>query len=53
MAQQPFLVTELFEQRICDYTNSPYAVAVDNLSSAIYLCLIYEKEFGKIDPIIS
>lgn len=53
MAQEPFLVTELFEQKICDYTNAPYAVAVDNLSSAIYLCLMYEKQFGKTDPDVS
>jgi hypothetical protein len=53
MAQEPFLVTELFEQKICNYTNAPYAVAVDNLSSAIYLCLMYEKEFGKIDPAVT
>jgi dTDP-4-amino-4,6-dideoxygalactose transaminase len=47
MAQLPFKVTELFELEICKYTSSPYAVCVDSLSSALYLCLIYEKQFGK------
>ena len=49
MAQLPFKVTENFEEEICKYTNSPFAVCVDSLSSALYLCLIYEKEFGKTD----
>lgn len=35
-------VTAEFEQALCDYTGSPYAVAVDNASNALFLCLMRE-----------
>jgi dTDP-4-amino-4,6-dideoxygalactose transaminase len=35
---------ELFEQRLCEYTGAPYAVAVDRCTNAILLSLEY---FGK------
>ena len=35
-------VTREFEQQLCAYTNSPFAVAVDNMSNALFLCLYYE-----------
>lgn len=37
----PHKVTADFEQAICDYTNAPYCVAVDNQSNALFLCLEY------------
>lgn len=38
-AQGVHKITEQFEQRLCDYTGAPYAVAVDNCSNALFLAL--------------
>ena len=46
MAQGIYKITETFEQMLCDYTGSPYAVAVDNQSNALFLALYYEKVTG-------
>ena len=46
MAQGIYKITETFEQMLCDYTGSPYAVAVDNQSNALFLALYYEKVSG-------
>jgi len=35
---------ELFEQRLCEYTGAPYAVAVDRCTNAILLALEYSKK---------
>jgi dTDP-4-amino-4,6-dideoxygalactose transaminase len=35
---------ELFEQRLCEYTGAPYAVAVDRCTNAILLALEYQKK---------
>ena len=32
---------ELFEQRLCEFTGAPYAVAVDRCTNAILLCMEY------------
>jgi dTDP-4-amino-4,6-dideoxygalactose transaminase len=34
---------DLFEQKLCEYTGAPYAVAVDRCTNAIILCLEYVK----------
>jgi dTDP-4-amino-4,6-dideoxygalactose transaminase len=39
MAQGAHKITADFEQRLCDYTGSPYAVAIDNCSNALFLCM--------------
>jgi len=39
-------ITKIFEQSLCDYTGAKYAVAVDNQSNAIGLCLMYHKING-------
>jgi len=39
-------VTALFEQELCKYLGSPYAVAVDSATSAIELCLMRENVKG-------
>lgn len=31
----------MFEQRVAEYTGAPYAIALDNLSNALFLCLYY------------
>jgi len=35
-------ITKEFEKKICDYTNSPYCICVDNASNALFLALYYE-----------
>ena len=37
----PHKVTADFEQGLCDYTGSKYAVAIDSCSNALFLCLKY------------
>lgn len=39
MAQGAHKITEEFEKRLCDYTGAPYAVAIDNCSNALFLCM--------------
>lgn len=41
----PHAITKEFEKALCEYTGAPFAVAVDNASNALYLCLVYYKEF--------
>ena len=40
-------ITADFEDALCAYTGSPYAVAVDNQSNALFLALKYEGIEGK------
>jgi dTDP-4-amino-4,6-dideoxygalactose transaminase len=40
-AQHIHKVTEEFEEDLCKYTGAPFAVAVDNMSNALWLCLMY------------
>lgn len=47
MAEGIYLITEQFEESLCKYTGSPYAVTVDNQSNALFLCLMYENIKGK------
>jgi dTDP-4-amino-4,6-dideoxygalactose transaminase len=47
MAQGAHKITEQFEQELCKYTGSPYAVAVDNCSNALFLALWYEINIKK------
>jgi dTDP-4-amino-4,6-dideoxygalactose transaminase len=47
MAQGVHKITEEFEEKVASYTGSPYAVAVDNMSNALFLCLYYEKINGQ------
>jgi dTDP-4-amino-4,6-dideoxygalactose transaminase len=42
-AQGPHIITELFEKELCRYTGAPYAVAVDNASNGLFLCLVRER----------
>ena len=37
----PFTVVSLFESAVADYTGSPYAVAVDSCTNALFLCCKY------------
>jgi dTDP-4-amino-4,6-dideoxygalactose transaminase len=44
---QGYNVTDVFEKAICKYTGSPYAVAVDCCSNALFLSLMYDNIKGK------
>lgn len=46
MAQGVYKITEQFEEKIASYTGAPYAVALDNMSNALFLALYYEKVNG-------
>ena len=46
MAQGVYKITEQFENKVAEYTGSPYAVALDNMSNALFLALYYEKVQG-------
>lgn len=37
-------ITREFERKIAEYTGAPYAVALDNMSNALFLALTYWKE---------
>jgi dTDP-4-amino-4,6-dideoxygalactose transaminase len=47
MAQGVHKITEDFEKSLCDYTGAPYAIALDNMSNALFLSLYYEKNIKK------
>lgn len=47
MASGVYKITEEFENELCKYTGSPYAIAVDNASNALFLALYYENIAGK------
>jgi dTDP-4-amino-4,6-dideoxygalactose transaminase len=40
-------ITEEFEQKLSEYTGSPYVVCLDNMSNALFLSLYYEKNISK------
>lgn len=47
MAQGVYKITEDFEKALSDYTGAPHAIALDNMSSALFLALYYEKNVKK------
>lgn len=47
MANGIYKITEDFEKSISNYTCSPYVVAVDNMSNALFLTLYYQNIKGK------
>jgi dTDP-4-amino-4,6-dideoxygalactose transaminase len=47
MASGIYKITEDFENALCDYTGSKYAVALDNMSNALFLSIYYEKNIVK------
>jgi dTDP-4-amino-4,6-dideoxygalactose transaminase len=47
MSKGVYKITEEFEKTLCDYTGSPYAIALDNQSNALFLSLFYEKNVAK------
>jgi dTDP-4-amino-4,6-dideoxygalactose transaminase len=42
MANGIYKITEDFEKLLCEYTGSKYAIALDNMSNALFLSLYYE-----------
>lgn len=47
--KEPFEVVDLFEKTMADFCGSKYAVAVDNCTDAIFLCLEWKKYIGWLD----
>lgn len=43
----PFSVVTDFETAVAEYTNAPFAVAVDSCTNALFLCLKYLRAEGK------
>jgi len=43
MKHNPYKIVEMFEEEISDYTGSPFAIALDNCSDALFLCCLYLK----------
>jgi dTDP-4-amino-4,6-dideoxygalactose transaminase len=50
MKHNPYKIVQMFEEEIADYTGSPYAVAVDNCTDALFLCCLYLKVQEVIIP---
>ena len=48
----PYKVVQMFEEEVAEYTGAPYAVAVDSCTNAIFLCLMYHKEYRMYDTIV-
>ena len=46
--EDPFDVVDIFEKKIAQYAGSKYAVAVDNGTDALFLCLTYLKSHDVI-----
>lgn len=47
MAQGVHKITADFEEALCKYTGAKYAVALDNMSNALFLSLYYEKHLAE------
>jgi len=43
MKHNPYKIVEMFEEEISEYTGSPFAIALDNCSDALFLCCLYLK----------
>lgn len=41
MAVGAHKITALFEEELCKYTGAPIAIATDNMSNALWICLMY------------
>ena len=46
--EDPFDVVDIFDTKIAKYAGSKYAVAVDNGTNALFLCLTYLKSYDVI-----
>ena len=45
----PWDVVRIFEKKVAEYSGSKYAIALDNCSNALFLCLKYLKASGDIE----
>ena len=46
--KDPWDVVDLFEKKMAEYAGSKYAIAVDNCTDAMFLCLKYLKADGEV-----
>jgi dTDP-4-amino-4,6-dideoxygalactose transaminase len=44
MGQGVYQINDVFEEALAKYTGAPYVITVDNMSNALYMCLMYVKE---------
>jgi len=44
----PWDVVRIFEEKVAEYAGSKYAIAVDNCTNALFLCLKYSKYKGEV-----
>jgi dTDP-4-amino-4,6-dideoxygalactose transaminase len=47
MKHNPYKVIRMFEEIVAEYSGAPYAVAVDNATNALFLCMKYLKIEGE------
>ena len=40
----PYKIVKMFEEEVAEYTNAPFAIAVDSCTNALFLSLMYYKE---------
>ena len=43
MKHNPYKIVQMFEEEVAEYTEAPYAVALDNCTDALFLCCVYSK----------
>lgn len=48
-----YKIVQDFESAVADYTGSEYAIALDNCTNALFLCLTYWKKYVDESPIIT
>ena len=46
----PYKIVKMFEEEVAEYTGAPFAVAVDSCTNALFLCLMYFRHTGCIEP---
>lgn len=51
MSQGAYKIVDEFEEALCQYTGAPYAIALDNCSNALFLCLKYVNIEKKVTTI--
>ena len=45
---EPWDYVKIFEEKVAKYAGSKYAIALDNCTNALFLCLTYQKTKGEI-----
>lgn len=48
MSKNAFNIVHDFEQAVAEYAGAPYCVAVNSCTNALFLCLMFFKDIGKL-----